>query len=82
MFSRVATRAEEFRREWPQMHISKEGDEYLRTLLVQGAHYIPGPPQDGIPQKGLWQLVGRIGCHCLRDRHRLHNPFPEFCNPI
>ena len=27
----------------PQMHISKEGDEYLRTLLVQGAHYIPGP---------------------------------------
>jgi transposase len=27
----------------PQMHISKEGDEYLRTLLVQGAHYILGP---------------------------------------
>jgi len=27
----------------PQMHISKEGDEYLRTLLVQGAHYIWGP---------------------------------------
>src|SRR6516225_1681585 len=27
----------------PQMHISKEGDEYLRTLLVQGAHHIPGP---------------------------------------
>jgi transposase len=25
------------------MHISKEGDEYLRTLLVQGAHYILGP---------------------------------------
>ena len=24
----------------PQMHISKEGDEYLRKLLVQGAHYI------------------------------------------
>ena len=22
----------------PQMHISKEGDEYLRTLLMQGAH--------------------------------------------
>jgi transposase len=27
----------------PQLHISKEGDAYLRTLLVQGAHYILGP---------------------------------------
>ena len=27
----------------PQMHISKEGDRYLRTLIVQGAHYILGP---------------------------------------
>ena len=27
----------------PQLHISKAGDEYLRTLLVQGAHYILGP---------------------------------------
>jgi transposase len=27
----------------PQLHISKEGDRYLRTLLVQGAHYIMGP---------------------------------------
>ena len=27
----------------PQKHISKEGDEYLRTLMVQGAHYILGP---------------------------------------
>jgi transposase len=25
------------------MHIGKQGDEYLRTLLVQGAHYILGP---------------------------------------
>ena len=25
------------------MHISKQGDEYLRTLLVQGAHYILRP---------------------------------------
>jgi transposase len=24
----------------PQLHISKEGDGYLRTLMVQGAHYI------------------------------------------
>ena len=27
----------------PEMHISKEGDRYLRTMLVQGAHYILGP---------------------------------------
>ncbi len=27
----------------PQMHISKEGDRYLRTLMVQGAYYILGP---------------------------------------
>src|SRR3984957_5007310 len=27
----------------PQLHISKEGDRYLRTLLVQGAHYMLGP---------------------------------------
>src|SRR3954464_1985180 len=26
----------------PQLHISKEGDPYLRTLLVQGAHHILG----------------------------------------
>jgi transposase len=27
----------------PQLHISKIGDRYLRTLMVQGAHYILGP---------------------------------------
>jgi transposase len=27
----------------PQLHISKEGDHYLRTLMVQGAHYTLGP---------------------------------------
>ena len=27
----------------PQKHISKEGDRYLRTMLVQGGHYILGP---------------------------------------
>ena len=27
----------------PQLHISKEGDPYLRTLLVQGADHILGP---------------------------------------
>lgn len=27
----------------PQLHITKEGDSYLRTLLVQGAQHILGP---------------------------------------
>src|ERR1017187_7361292 len=27
----------------PQLHISKEGDRYLRALLVQGAHHLLGP---------------------------------------
>ena len=27
----------------PQLHISKKGDPYLRTLLVQGAQHILGP---------------------------------------
>src|SRR5260370_24762209 len=27
----------------PQKGISKEGDRYLRTMMVQGAHYILGP---------------------------------------
>lgn len=27
----------------PQLRITKEGDRYLRKLLVQGAHYILGP---------------------------------------
>ena len=43
MFRWVATWAEKFGESEPQMRISKEGDEYLRTLLVQGAHYILGP---------------------------------------
>jgi len=33
----------------PQLRISKEGDPYLRTMLVQGAHYIisrRGPDPD------------------------------------
>src|SRR6266705_3234122 len=34
----------------PQMHISKEGDPYLRTMLVQGAHYILGPLHQHGPQ--------------------------------
>src|SRR5580693_964018 len=44
----------------PQLHISKEGDRYLRTLLVQGAHYILGPfGQDS----DLWRWGLRLAEH-------------------
>jgi transposase len=46
----------------PQMHISKEGDRYLRTLLVQGAHYILGPfGQDSDLRRWGLQLAERGG---------------------
>jgi transposase len=46
----------------PQMHISKEGDEYLRTLLVQGAHYILGPfGEDSDLRRWGQQLSARGG---------------------
>ena len=46
----------------PQMHISKEGDAYLRTLMVQGAHYILGPfgPDSDLRRWGL-KLAERGG---------------------
>src|ERR1039457_6810637 len=46
----------------PQLHISKEGDRYLRTLLVQGAHYILGPfGQDSDLRRGGLKLAERGG---------------------
>jgi transposase len=46
----------------PQMHISKEGDRYLRTLMVQGAHYILGPfGQDSDLRRWGLQLAERGG---------------------
>jgi transposase len=46
----------------PEMHISKEGDRYLRKLLVQGAHYILGPfgPDTDLRRWGL-RLASRGG---------------------
>ncbi len=46
----------------PQMHISKEGDPYLRTLLVQGAQHILGPfgPDCDLRRWGL-KLAGHGG---------------------
>ena len=46
----------------PQLGISKEGDVYLRKLLVQGAHHIlsqRGPDTD--LQRWGWQLCARGG---------------------
>ena len=37
------TRAEELRAESAALYISKEGDPYLRTMMVQSAYYILGP---------------------------------------
>ncbi len=46
----------------PQMHISKEGDRYLRTLMVQGAHYILGPfGEDGDLRRWGRKLAERGG---------------------
>jgi transposase len=36
----------------PQLHISKEGDPYLRTLTVQDAHYILGPITQIVVERG------------------------------
>ena len=46
----------------PQLRIAKEGDRYLRTLLMQGAHYILGyrGPDTDLRRWGL-KLSGRGG---------------------
>jgi transposase len=46
----------------PQMHITKEGDPFLRQLLVQSAHYILGPfgPDCELRRHGL-KLAQRGG---------------------
>jgi hypothetical protein len=45
-----------------RMHISKEGDPYLRTMLVQGAHYILGPfGEDSDPRRRGPRLAERGG---------------------
>ena len=45
----------------PQMHISKEGDPFLRTLLVQGAHHILGPFADSDLRRWGLKLAERGG---------------------
>ncbi|HKF03477.1 MAG TPA: transposase [Candidatus Sulfotelmatobacter sp.] len=43
----------------PQLRISKEGDPYLRTLLVQGARHILGPFGIDCDLRRLDQRVGQ-----------------------
>jgi transposase len=45
----------------PQLRISKEGDVYLRTLLVQGAHHILSRGPDTDLQRWGLQLAGEDG---------------------
>jgi len=51
----------------PQLHISKEGDRYLRTLMVQGAHYILGPfGQDSDLRRWGLKLAERGGANAKK----------------
>ena len=51
----------------PQQHISKEGDRYLRTLMVQGAHYILGPfGQDSDLRRWGLKLAERGGANAKK----------------
>src|SRR6202521_5452618 len=46
----------------PQKKISKEGDRYLRTMMVQGAHYILGPlGEDSVLHRWGLKLAERGG---------------------
>jgi transposase len=49
----------------PQKGISKEGDRYLRTMMVQGAHYILGPfGEDSDLRRWGLKLAERGGKKC------------------
>lgn len=51
----------------PQLGISRAGNEYLRRLLVQSAHYVLGPfgPDTDLRRWGL-QLAARGGSHAKK----------------
>jgi transposase len=52
----------------PQMRISKEGDEYLRTLLVQGAHYILGPFGEDSDLRRWGRKLSALGVKIAKKR--------------
>jgi len=52
----------------PQMHISKEGDPYLRALLVQAAHHdVDAVIEGGCPEQArvYRKLSGHRWWHCM-----------------
>jgi transposase len=53
----------------PQKKISKEGDRYLRTMMVQGAHYILGPfGEDSDLRRWGRKLSERGGANAKNER--------------
>jgi transposase len=56
----------------PQMHISKEGDSYLRTLLVQGAHHILGPFGADSDLRRWGQKLAQRGGRNGKTSHHCH----------
>jgi hypothetical protein len=56
-------------------HISKEGDRYLRTMPVQGAHYILGPfGQDSDLRRWGLRLAERGGKNAKKRARPLRSP--------
>src|SRR6202035_726463 len=53
----------------PQLHISKEGDPYLRTLLVQGAQHILGPfgADSDLRRESRWTSAGATPATALQS---------------
>jgi transposase len=52
----------------PQKHISKEGDRYLRTMMVQGAHYILGPFGEDSDLRRWGRKLGERGGKNAKER--------------
>ena len=52
----------------PQKHISKEGDEMLRRLLVGSAHYILGPFGSDSHLRGHGQKIASLGAKNAKKR--------------
>ncbi len=52
----------------PQLRISKEGDRYLRKMLVQGAHYILGRRGPDTDLKRWGEKLGARGGKNARKR--------------
>jgi transposase len=52
----------------PQLHISREGDPFLRQLLVQSAHYILGPFGKDCDLRRHGQKIALCGAKAVKKR--------------